>query len=956
MWFAMHRFFCTSLVAGCFFSLSAASQPCRVAPVWGVNPTLVDLRNTFELASRNALGSLGPTQFAMTSGLNIPAREVPFHLPVAILKAVGWYESWDIVTGSNYGWRQFIRGTTYMNQNTDCGTGIMQITTGMRAGDKGTWSDSDAARIAAEPTFNVGAGAYVLGRIKWKEAPTIGNNDPRVYEHWYYALWGYHGFGLADNPLRYPKRPAPDFTFNNQSDMPYQEKIMSLVRRPEKANVRVAEDGQPLWQPVPVAQDLYTTVPNKDVVKPPASDWPGAVTTDIGEASLIGSVAILINGRPVGDSEALSGGKLRLTAQYKIRNTAPVAARFHKLTLGGRLNKGCPATCPDFTFSDDFTLKSQDEKTYTGSLEITQPGTYRFFPAYIREDGTWNLDVANPYVGVLGERTITVTGDVACAPGPSALVRTAGAATPRVSPCQAPVPFSVSARIVSTTLSAKTPIDIEATFTNTSGGALSNVIADMEVVDPAGQKVGQDFREGQSFGVDESRTYTFQWTPKTAGSFSISIAVFNAAWSSNIAWFDRILPITISSSTSATPTFTAIASAANTSGTVGQTLPISVTFTNTTSSVVNNAIADVEILDSKKNKVWQKSFEGQNFGVGEAKTFSLSWPLDTPGSYILDAAVFRADWGVNYLWRDALVLSVTPGSQSAKATFTASVTGPTSLAVGQTGHFTATFASTNAAATPGANLDVEINDPTGSRVAQKTGSFNYAGNDSTTLVFDWTPSITGNHTVKAAVFPSTWGQALVWNDTALIVAVSPSAPPSPATGPTVVCSIAPNPTDLNTATGVTATASGGSGGYRYVINGVDRGPNGFLLFMPPQQLGTFTVVVYAYDSQNRQAQSACSASVVMPMPKISGYTLDQAPKRATNFAMTVLGSGFVPGTAVYFFGAGCNPCQQPPAGVSVRDSGTINIWNIQLGGGPYYFKLMNPGGEWSGNSATFNVQ
>lgn len=175
------------------------------------------------------------------------------------------------------------------------------------------------------------------------------------------------------------------------------------------------------------------------------------------------------------------------------------------------------------------------------------------------------------------------------------------------------------------------------------------------------------------------------------------------------------------------------------------------------------------------------------------------------------------------------------------------------------------------------------------------------------------------------------------------------------------CNISPNPGVLGSGETVSVATVGGVSPLTFTINGANTGSANSMVVMA-SQTGTFTTSFTARDGLGRTVSGSCSAQVNMPTPSISGYSLGSTPKHATNFNMTISGANFVSGAAVYFYGPGCpaGGCQQPPVGVVVNNpspvSGSISVTNIKLGSGSYYFRVMNPGGYWSGNSASFSVQ
>jgi hypothetical protein len=101
-----------------------------------------------------------------------------------------------------------------------------------------------------------------------------------------------------------------------------------------------------------------------------------------------------------------------LTARFTITNRGDAPIAFSALLVGGRLNgdQSCQGGCPDFT-SVSHTLNAGQPYSYTGTHRLTRPGTYDFFVAYRRTDGTWvtNLPVAP---GVTNSVRLSVTNPV----------------------------------------------------------------------------------------------------------------------------------------------------------------------------------------------------------------------------------------------------------------------------------------------------------------------------------------------------------------------------------------------------------------------------------------------------------------------------------------------------------------------------------------------------------------
>ena len=89
-----------------------------------------------------------------------------------------------------------------------------------------------------------------------------------------------------------------------------------------------------------------------------------------------------------------------ITAEFTIKNEGTAPITFDVLTVGGRLNGGCPdASCPDFTHRF-VSLQPDEPYQYEGSLTLSQAGEYHFFCAYHTEEhmlgedeNNWNTNI-----------------------------------------------------------------------------------------------------------------------------------------------------------------------------------------------------------------------------------------------------------------------------------------------------------------------------------------------------------------------------------------------------------------------------------------------------------------------------------------------------------------------------------------------------------------------------------
>ncbi|HKP83836.1 MAG TPA: hypothetical protein VJT69_17610, partial [Pyrinomonadaceae bacterium] len=91
-------------------------------------------------------------------------------------------------------------------------------------------------------------------------------------------------------------------------------------------------------------------------------------------------------------------------------------------------------------------------------------------------------------------------------------------------------------------------------------------------------------------------------------------------------------------------------------------------------------------------------------------------------------------------------------------------------------------------------------------------------------------------------------------------------------------------------------------------------------------------------------------------PTISGYSWNTTPKAGQSFGGTINGTGFVSGaTEVWFCVTNSNTCfQHPAAGVSVNNSNSLSVINVNLGSGSWQFFVKTPAGT-SAKSSSFTV-
>lgn len=178
------------------------------------------------------------------------------HIPPALLDSIAYIESaWQMASSTvPYG------GSGPGLVASDCGYGIMQVTSGMTVPQGPDGAPSAVQSLTGTHyAYNIARGTAILAN-KWNDGgdirPIVGDGNPLNLESWYYAVWGYNGFVLQNHPfserfqnaVRVPYScNAGDALGHDRSQYPYQELVFGCAQRPP------VRDGAPLWQPQVVA-------------------------------------------------------------------------------------------------------------------------------------------------------------------------------------------------------------------------------------------------------------------------------------------------------------------------------------------------------------------------------------------------------------------------------------------------------------------------------------------------------------------------------------------------------------------------------------------------------------------------------------------------------------------------------------------------------------------------------
>ncbi len=115
-----------------------------------------------------------------------------------------------------------------------------------------------------------------------------------------------------------------------------------------------------------------------------------------------------------------------------------------------------------------------------------------------------------------------------------------------------PPAFTTNASVNPTTPQANGSAVITANITN-SGATLQNGIVDIELYDAGGNKVFQQFYDKQTINSGESRSYSPNWNVGSAGTYRVTVGVFNGDWSQNYMWNNQAATVTVGGSTQPPP-------------------------------------------------------------------------------------------------------------------------------------------------------------------------------------------------------------------------------------------------------------------------------------------------------------------------------------------------------------------------------------------------------------------
>jgi len=177
-------------------------------------------------------GYKNPSREEISQKIEAIAREKG--IPSVILKIIAHLES---------DWCQFdANGNVKTSGGKNPSYGIMQVTYNP--------AKMDLNRLKYDIDYNIAVAADILNE-KFAFAPQIGDGNRNILENWYFALWAYNGWSIANNPNN--RQAVGEYSYQDAGFK------------------RLAEGRVPYTEPVritPIPWDLLPldTLPSRDVI------------------------------------------------------------------------------------------------------------------------------------------------------------------------------------------------------------------------------------------------------------------------------------------------------------------------------------------------------------------------------------------------------------------------------------------------------------------------------------------------------------------------------------------------------------------------------------------------------------------------------------------------------------------------------------------------------------------
>jgi hypothetical protein len=230
---------------------------------------------------------------------------------------------------------------------------------------------------------------------------------------------------------------------------------------------------------------------------------------------------------------------------------------------GGATGTSTNAAAPSVTTSTSNDLLIGVWSAWNGNLTLSPPSgmTARF--GFSNNDPITLADKSIGASGSTGTQTETSSSAPGFWTGQSVALRPAGTSTSGATntptntpttaptstrtptPTNTPVSTSTPAPTASYTTSAMVspatvaPASSESITTSVQSSAAATVLVDMEVYDPTGTKVFQQYWDNQSFTAGQTRTYSSSYAVSStavAGTYTVKIGIFSPAWGALYTW------------------------------------------------------------------------------------------------------------------------------------------------------------------------------------------------------------------------------------------------------------------------------------------------------------------------------------------------------------------------------------------------------------------------------------
>lgn len=237
-------------------------------------------------------------------------------------------------------------------------------------------------------------------------------------------------------------------------------------------------------------------------------------------------------------------------------------------------------------------------------------------------------------------------------------------------------PTLVDITHVSLTQNISAPVVGETTtFTTTlrNDGEAGPFLIDFELYDAnTGTVVNSKVLANEYLNANETKSYTYTWTPQQSGDYWLSVGYMSPNWSLLHHWEDKGLQFKVLDRKPPTddPVDLIINSITLNEASIalGENVSATVSITNTGGD--GTGLVDIEVTDETATVVYMDFFDTEFFSAGETRTFTTTWQPQSEGVYYVDAGTFGEGWYpfMAWMWHGAQ-FAVTPASTSSPQQF-----------------------------------------------------------------------------------------------------------------------------------------------------------------------------------------------------------------------------------------------------------------------------------------------